>query len=242
MTTILLIAGREFRAYFATFSGYFILAGHLLVSGLLFNVYAVGSRAKFSQKVLEDFFFLASGMAMVTAILLSARLIAEERQNQTLVLLSTAPISEREIVLGKFFSALAFFSLTVVISLYLPALVFINGKVSVGHILGGYAGLLLLGAATISISMLASSWCSSQLTAGALAAVMVTLLLVAWMAAQVSDQPLKGILNYVAFHNLHFRAFSRGMFALRDVVYYLTLTVFFLECTVRSLEAWRWRE
>ncbi len=95
MKNILLICRRELQGYFTTFSGYVILSAHLLLSGILFNAYALGSRAKFSQRVVEDFFYMASGMAMVTAILLAIRLIAEERQTQTLVLLRTAPVSER---------------------------------------------------------------------------------------------------------------------------------------------------
>ena len=94
MTAVLLIARRELAAYFSNLSGYLILAGHLLLTGLLFNVYAVGNQPKFSQLVLEHFFYFASGMAMITAVLLAMRLIAEERQLNTLVLLRTAPITE----------------------------------------------------------------------------------------------------------------------------------------------------
>ncbi len=242
MRNSVLIAGRELRGYFSSFSGYFILASHLLITGLLFNVYAVGKRPKFSQQVLEDFFYFASGMAIITAILLSARLIAEERQTQTLVLLRTAPISEREIIYGKFASALLFFLLTLVLSIYLPALIFVNGKISLGHVLSGYLGLALLGAACIAISLAASSWSSSQLTAGAVAALMVTLLVVAWMAGQISAEPIKSLLGYLALHNQHFRTFSRGILAWRDVIYYLSIVVLFLELAVRSLESWRWRE
>ena len=242
MKNILLICRRELQGYFTTFSGYVILAAHLLLSGILFNAYALGSRAKFSQRVVEDFFYMASGMAMVTAILLAIRLIAEERQTQTLVLLRTAPVTEREIVLGKFLSALAFLSITLLLSVYLPLLVLVHGKVSLAQIAAGYLGLFLLGAACISIALLASAWSSSQLMAGAVAALMVSLLVVAWMAGRISEEPIKGLLSYVALHNLHFLSISRGLLNLRDVVYYLGVTAFFLECSVRVLESWRWRE
>ena len=59
---------------------------------------------------------------------------------------------------------------------------------------------------------------------------------------RAGKKPLKGLLSSVALHNLHFLSISRGLLNLRDVVYYLGVTVFFLECSVRVLESWRWRE
>ena len=84
---VLLIMWRELRGLFNGHAGYVILAAHLLITGLLFNVYAVGATPRFSQEVLRLFFHFSSGMAMVSGILLGMRMIAEERQLNTLVLL-----------------------------------------------------------------------------------------------------------------------------------------------------------
>ena len=97
-------------------------------------------------------------------------------------------------------------------------------------------------AACIAITLLASVWSSTQLIAGVVGGVMVTLLVVAWMLAHDTEEPLKQFFNYVALHNIHFSTFSRGTLNLRDVVYYLGVIVVFLEASARSLEAWRWRE
>lgn len=242
MRAVFLIARRELGDYFSTYSGYVILAAHLLVSGLMFNVFAVGNKAKFSQEVLEAFFYFSSGMAMITGILLAMRLVAEERQVQTLVLLRTSPISEREIVWGKFLSALAILALTLVVSLYMPALIFLRGKVSLLQILTGYGGLLLLGGACVSITLLASVWSPTQTIAGVMGGLMIAVLVIVWMLAKVSEEPLKEVFGYLALHNMHFQTFSTGTFHMRDVVYYLSLIVFGLEAAVRSLESWRWRE
>lgn len=242
MNAVLLIARRELAAYFSSLSGYVILAAHLLVSGLLFNVFAVGNQAKFSQDVLQSYFYFSSGMAMVTGILLAMRLVAEERQVHTLVLLRTAPVTEREIIWGKFLSALIFLGLTLIVSLYMPALIFLHGKVSLLHIAMGYLGLLQLGAACIAVTLLASVWSPTQLMAGVVGGLMVALLVIAWMLARVTEEPFKALLSYLALHNLHFRTFSSGTLHLRDVVYYVSVTVLFLEASIRSLESWRWRE
>lgn len=242
MKIVWLIARRELLAYFSTFSGYVILAAYLLMSGILFNIYAIGAEAKYSQDVLRDFFYFSSGMALVAAILLAMRLLAEERQTQTLVLLQTAPVTEREIVWGKFLSALGFFAVMIALSIYMPALIFVNGRVAILQIVTGYLGLLLLGASVIAIALLASAWSGSQIMAGVVGAVLVALLTIAWMLGRIVDEPLSGLLGYLALHNIHFRTFSQGTLNLRDVVYYLGVTVFFLECAVRSLEARFWRE
>lgn len=242
LNVVALIARRELTGYFATLSGFVILAAHLLVSGLLFNVFAVGSRAKYSQRVLEDFFYYSSGMAIITGIVLAMRLIAEERQINTMVVLRTAPVTERQIVWGKFLSALGFLLLTLLLSVYMPALIFLHGKVSLLHIFTGYVGLLLLGASCIAIGLLASAWAPNQLMAGVTGGLLVTLMLVAWMVSRVSVEPLRSLFSYIALHNEHFRTFSGGTLNLRDVVFYLGVTVFFLEAAVHSLEAWRWRE
>jgi ABC-2 type transport system permease protein len=242
MKVVLLLARRELQAYLSTFSGYVILAAYLLISGLLFNLYALGGEPKFSQEVLRDFFYFSSGMALVAAVLLAMRLIAEERQTQTLVLLQTAPITEREIVWGKFLSAFAFFAIMIALSAYMPAMIFVNGRVSLLQIGTGYLGLLLLGAATLSIALLASSWSGSQIMAGVVGAVLVALLTMAWMVSRITEPPISSIASFLALHNIHFRTFSSGTLNVRDVIYYLGVTLFFLECSVRSLESRMWRE
>jgi ABC-2 type transport system permease protein len=239
---VLQIARRELGGYFSTLSGILILTGYLLLAGLFFNAGALGAQPKPSQAVLEDYFYYSSGLAMVLGVLLAMRLLAEERQLQTLVLLRTAPLTERQIVWGKFLSALACFGIVLAVSLYLPALIFVHGKVSLLQIAAGYLGLALLGAACIAITLLASCWCSTQTLAGAVAGLMVTLLLVLWLVAQVTDEPLKSLLDYLALHNQHFRPFGRGVVNVRDLIYYAGLTAFFLEASVASLGAWRWRE
>lgn len=242
MRAIFLIARRDLGTYFSTVSGILILSGHLLLTGLLFNAYAVGAQPKFSQAVLEDYFYFASGIAMVTGVLLAMRLIAEERQLQTLVLLRTAPLSERQVIWGKFLSALGFFTIILAASLYLPALIFVHGKVSLLQIASGYLGLFLLGAACIAITLLASAWCATQTMAGAVGGLMVTLLLILWLAAQVTEEPLKTLLDYLALHNQHFRPFGRGVIQVKDLFYYCGLVVLALEAAVASVGAWRWRE
>lgn len=241
MRKYFLVAGRELQSFFSTWMGYIICAAALFIEGLLFNAYAIGSNPKFSADVLSDFFFFASGISMVAGIFLAMRLLAEEKQSGTIVLFYTSPITERQLIYGKFISAVAFSLIILGLSLYLPGLIFIHGKISFGHLASGYLMLFLISAAAIAISLFASTIAPNQLIAGVTGALFTVTLLVLWMVADVVEPPFKELFSYLAIHNKHFSPFAQGIVHTRDVVYYLSVIVFFLECSVRALQARRWR-
>lgn len=241
MKTVWLITKRELWSYLRTPSGYVIAAAALLLNGILFNAYAVGSEARLSTEVLKGFFFYASGITMITAIFLSMRLFAEERQTGTIVVLFTAPVRDQHVVAGKFLSALIFLIAVTLLSLYLPALIFVRGKVSFGHIASGYLGLFLMGAASVALGVLGSVLARTQIVAGVLSAFFVVALLLCWMLAKVTDPPLSAIAQYLAFFDEHFTPFQRGLLRLSDVIFYASVTYFALLVSTRSLEGQRWR-
>src|SRR3954453_2764052 len=157
MKPTLLIARRELAAYLRTWTGYIIIAAVLAVDGLLFNAYALGGADKRSSEVLSLFFYFSSGTTMIAAIFVSMRLVAEERQTGTITLLYSSPVRDGQIIVGKFLSALAFLTILTLATLYMPVMVMIHGKVSWGHVFGGYLGLLLLGSAALAIGTFGSA-------------------------------------------------------------------------------------
>lgn len=236
-----LIARRELSSYFSTWIGYVIAALALFIDGLLFNAFAMGKSPRFSADVLKDFFYYGSGISMVAGIFLAMRLLAEEKQSGTLVLFYTSPVTERQLIYGKFLSALIFLLFLHVLSLYIPGLIFVNGKISFGHLASGYLGLSLLGAATIAMTLFASAISPNQLVAGILGAVLVVTTLVLWIVSEVVGPPFKELFTYLALHNMHFDSFRDGIIHIRDIVYYLSVIFFFLECSVRALQSRRWQ-
>ena len=239
MGKIWLIAKRELGSYFRTWMGYVIGAAALLINGLLFNAFAIGDKPKFSADVLADFFYFSSGIGMAAGVFLAMRLLAEEKQTGTIVLFFTSPITERQLIYGKYLSALIFFLFLQALTIYLPALIFISGKVSFGHVAAGYFGVTLLGMVVLAISLLASVISPNQMVSGILGAAITVGLLVLWMLSLVVDDPFRDLFGYMSIHNNHFTPFSRGLVNLKDVVFYAGVMVFFLECSVRSLEAKR---
>ncbi len=241
MNSVLLIAGRELKAYFRSPLAAVVLSAGLLIAGVVFYVFGLSAENHYSAFVLRQLFYYFSGVVMTAALLLSMRLIAEERQTGSAPLLQTAPVAEHQIVLGKFLSAWAMIALLCTLSLYMPALIFVNGKVSVGHIAVGYLGVLLLGGAVTAIGLFGSALARSQILALITGAVILLPLLVLWALARVVEPPFDTVLARLAIHHQNQLTFMEGVLELDRVVYYLALIFFFLLAATKSLEARRWR-
>jgi ABC-2 type transport system permease protein len=241
MNATFLIARRELGAYLRSMTGYVIAALALVVDGILFQAFVLGGPERLSAEVLSNFFFIAGGVTMIASIFISMRLLAEERQTGTLVLLTSSPVHDWEIVLGKFLSAFIFLALITLASVYMPALIFVNGKVSFGHMVAGYMGLLLLGSAALAIGTFGSALARTQVLAAIISGVLVVALVTCWMLARVTERPLQDVFTALALWQRHFTPFQAGQVHLRDVVYYLAVTYLALFAATRVLEARRWR-
>jgi ABC-2 type transport system permease protein len=241
MRAISIIYRRELGAYLRSPFGWVIAFIVLLVDGILFQSMAMVGEM-LSADVLEKFFWVSSGLTMFTAVVLSGRLISEDRQNYSIVLLNTSPVRDSEIVIGKFLSALTFLAVILALSIYMPLLIKVNGKVTAAQIFVGYMGLLLLGGAVIAIGVFASSLTRHQLVAYVIAAAITVSLLSLFQLAVRVDEPLRGALSQIDLWWIHFQnGFMRGVVNLRDIIYYLTVTYVFLLLAVKTLEAKRWQ-
>ncbi len=237
-----IIFRREFNTYLRAPIGYMVGAVVLFLDGILFWGFALrpATGQWFSGDVLSIFFYLASGMTTIAAVVLSLRLIAEERQTGTQLLLDTSPIRDHEIVLGKFLAALAFLSILNAATIYMPLLILVNGKIAFGQIVAGYAGLTLLGGAVLAIGVFGSALSRSQLVAAVVTSVITSMFYLFWQLAEAVEYPLSRFFAALAIHERHFVGFQQGIFHLRDVVYYLSLMWFFLYLATRVMEAKRW--
>lgn len=236
-----IIYRRELGAYLRSPFAWVIAAVLLLIDGILFQSYALGGEM-LSAVVLERFFYYSSGISMAAGLLLSFRLISEERQTHSMVLLTTSPVRDAEIVAGKFLAALTFLLILLVLSFYMPLLIKVNGKITLSQVMVGYFGLLLIGAAALSIGMFASALSKNQLVAGVLATGMLILMVLLYMFAKKLDAPVRDVLQELDLWWIHFQnGFMRGVLNLKDVLYYVAVTYFFLLLAVKTLEAKRWQ-
>lgn len=241
MRGMLLVARRELAAYFDSYWGWIVIAVILLIDGLLFNAVAVTSEPRYSSEVIEDFFMLSFGCTVIASLPITMRLFAEEKQTGTMVLLDSAPLRRWQLVGGKYLSALLVMAILVLATVYMPALVFVNGKVSYGHIFAGYFGLLLVAAAATAVGTLGSAVARNQIVAFIVSGLLLLLFVLAWLLAKVADPPLKDIISYLSFFDRHYRGFMEGKIATEGVVYFLSVTFVSLLLTSRFLAARRWR-
>jgi ABC-2 type transport system permease protein len=241
MRAISIIYRRELGTYLRSPYGWVIASIVLLIDGLLFQGLAMNGEM-LSAYVLERSFYYWSAIPLFAGVLLSFRLLSEERQNHSMILLNTSPIRDSEIVIGKFLAALTFLAIVLALSIYMPILVKVNGKITWSQVFVGYMGLFLLGAATLAIGLFASALTRQQLVAAVAAAAMVAVMCFIHVLASKSDPPLKEVIEQVDLWWVHYQyGFMKGVLNLKDIIYYLAATYFFLLLSVKTLEAKRWQ-
>ena len=236
-----IIYRRELGAYLRSPFAWVIAAVLLLLQGILFQAFALQGE-QLSAIVLERFFYISGVIPLFGGVLLSFRLLAEERQTHSMVLLNTSAVRDSEIVLGKFLAALTFLAILLAVSFYMPLLIKVNGKITTSQVLVGYFGLFLWGAAVLAIGIFGSALAKSQIMAALAGAAITALMMFLWMFAKKLDSPVREVLQELDLWWVHFQnGFMRGVLNLKDVIYYVAVIYFFLLLSVKTLEAKRWQ-
>jgi ABC-2 type transport system permease protein len=239
-TRVAAIAGRDLASLFVSPVGWVVAAVFVfLVSGFGFITTVLAGQ----QATMAGVFGVITNFLMVVVVpLLTMRVLAEERSQGTLELLLTSPVRDWELTTGKWLASFSFYLLLLATTLvYVAILRIYASALDLGLIGATYLGLVLVGAAAIAIGVLASSLTRNQVVAFFIA---MGLLLVIWYAGYVIGffvaPPGNLFFEYVGGWN-RFQAFSLGQAALRDIVYFVTLTVGALFLTTRVLASRRWR-
>jgi ABC-2 type transport system permease protein len=174
------------------------------------------------------------------APVLTMRLLAEEQKIGTIELLLTAPVRDWEVVLGKFAASMAFYLGTLALTLWYVLMLEWRGNPQPGPLLSGYLGIILYGAAGISIGLLASSLTSNQIVAAVVSLGVLVLLTFLEIGADQFSGVGSTIVGQLGL-TTHLDDFVRGVVDTSNIVYYVSLTAVFLFLTVRVLETRRWK-
>ena len=246
---------KEMQLYFGSPVAYVVFTFFLFITGIffgsIFSFYSDASMRSFMQpqfgqnlNVIENVMRpLFSNMSVVLLFfipMLTMRLFAEERKSGTFELLLTYPVRDGEILAGKYLAALALYVVLLALTLLYPGLVAYFTRVEWGPILTGYLGLVLTGAAFLSVGVLVSSLTENQIVAGfGTFGALLALWLLGWFADSAQGA-LRTAVQQAAIIE-HMDGFAKGVIDTKDLVYYLSVTGFALFLTLRSLESKRWR-
>ncbi len=238
----LLIARRDLASYLQGYSAYIIISALLFGNGIFFYALALRSdQAQYSHEVLGQFFYLSWGFAVTTAVFLTMRSLADEHALRTEVLLRTSILSDAEVVLGKWLAAMGMVGIFTLLTVHMPLLIFVNGKVSVAHLVVGYLGVLLGGGVASALGVFCSALFRNQIAAGIVAGVVALYMAVfSWMLAEALSAPLGDVVAYTAIFNEHFVPFQEGRLSLAAVTYQVSLGAMFLYLATHILNSRRW--
>lgn len=237
MRTVQAVAWKEIQVYFSNPMGYIVGLIFLAFTGFFF-VRDLGQ--PFPEASLSNFYDGATFMLVFLAPALTMRLLAEEQKLGTIELLLTSPVRDWEIILGKYLASLVFLLSLIALTLYYPLLMFIFANPDPGPIYSGYIGLVLYGAAALSIGILTSTLTSNQIIAVVVAAGILLLLFFANFGTNVVGGFWATLIDEIGIMT-HFTDFGRGVIDTKHIVYFLSVTAFFIFLSIRALESRRWR-
>jgi ABC-2 type transport system permease protein len=235
---------RELRSYFFSPLAYAIAAFVLLINGVLFTIilsYLSDPRAQ-AGPPFEFFFNMSWLILLFVTPLLTMRLLADERRTGSIEVLMTAPVTEAQVVVGKYLAVLTYFAFLWLPTVLYAVIVSVYGDLDWGTVLAGYVGILGVGALALAIGVMASSFAKSQMVAAILAfALLVGFFFVAgWVSNLLDDSVLKTAVAHLDALGPQ-RDYARGIVSTRSLVFYLSTTVFFLFVASQTLATKKWR-
>ena len=253
MRNILAIAGKELRGYFASPIGYVLVGFFALLFGWFFYTLVAfferqsmqmaggpGGAMNVNQMLITPLLLNSTVVMLLVFPLITMRTYAEEKRSGTIELLLTSPITDFEIIMGKFLGALALFAAMLSVTLLHMGLLFFYGNPEWKPIATGYLGLLLMGGSFLSLGLFISSLTKNQIVAGMITfSVFLLLWVINWISSFVSPEA-QTVINYLSVTE-HFDDFSRGIIDTKHIVYYLSFIATGLFLTMKAVDSERWR-
>lgn len=254
MNNVLAIAHKELRAYFASPIAYIVLG----FFALLFGWFYVGildwfvrqgmqmapfggpSSVNVNQQMIRPLLLNMTVVFLFVLPLITMRTYAEEKRSGTMELLLTSPVTDTQIVFGKFLGAMGLYCAMLALTLIHFGLLFVYGSPEWRPLASAFLGLILFGGCFIALGLFISSLTRNQIIAGAATFGVFLLLWVIDWIAQGAGPRAEAVLKYMSMTE-HLDDFVKGVIDTKHVVYYVSFIAFGLFLTVRSVDSERWR-
>jgi len=237
---------KEINHFFSSLIGYIAVGVFLLITGLFLWVFTDTGILKYGYATLENYFYLAPYIFMFLIPAITMRSFSEEYNSGTIEILGTKPITDNQIIGGKFLAAL----LLVVFAIIPTLLYFFSvyqlgapvGNIDTGATWGSYIGLLFLGAAFVAIGIFASSITTNQIIAFLLAIFLCFFFYIGFdyiSRLNIFYASLDALVEQLGI-DAHYQSIGRGVVDTRDLIYFITLIGLFLFFTKIMLERRKW--
>jgi ABC-2 type transport system permease protein len=249
---IIAIAHKELRSYFSSPIAYIIIGFFALPFGVFFYLYLsafvrqslqmaqYGGSMNINQQVIRYVLQNASVIILFVMPMITMRTYAEEKRSGTIELLLTSPVTDLQIIIGKFLGALGLYVAMLLVTMLYVGILFVYGNPEWRPLIAAYLGLLLMGGAFLSLGLLISSTTNNQIVAGIVSFVVFLLLWIIGWFAESAGPTVGDITRYLSITE-HFDDFSKGIIDTKHVIYYLSLITFGLFLTSKSVDSERWR-
>jgi len=247
MTKILAIVRRELIAYFSSPLAYIVLTAFLLMQGYIFSIIVSFLNNPTTQAMTPLRLFFGGTVffwlfLLFTVPVITMRLLAEERRSGTIEVLLTSPVTEGQVIAGKFLAALLFY-----VVLWLPTVIYVvllkqHSSIDLRPVAAGYVGVLLIGFLFLAVGTFTSTLTNNQLIAAILAFAALVALFSIGLIEQllVSSSWIRDALGYMNLWT-HMDDYAKGIIDTRHVVYELSVGLLFLFLATKSLEVKKWR-
>jgi ABC-2 type transport system permease protein len=238
------IALRELRSYFDSLVAYVVLGGSLLALGIFFFLFQQGGFWQVDRATMTRMFeFLPWALAVLVIPLITMRALAEEKRSGTIELLITLPVTDAQVILGKYFAAVAMAVILLISTAIYPIAMFVwpwhLGALDWGPVWAGYVGLVLFSSAGIAVGMLFSSITESQIIAFFMTVFVLLLMQFVGVLVQYLPGWIGDPLAFVSFLS-RYEPFARGLIDTRAIIYFISVAVLCLLVAFRSLESRKW--
>jgi ABC-2 type transport system permease protein len=258
MSNILAIAHKELKNYFATPIGYVLVGFFTLLFGWFFytmlwyferqsmQMASMGMMGEaptmnVNEQLIRPAFMNVSVILLLTMPLITMRLYSEEKRSGTIELLLTSPLTDFQIVIGKFLGSMALYAIMLSVTLLHIAILYVYGNPEWRPIAAGYLGLLLMGGCFVAVGLFISSMTRNQIVAAmATFGVFLLLWVINWIAPSITNPTVQAVVNYLSFTD-HLNDFVSGVVDTAHLCYYVSFIAFGLFLTARSVDSERWR-
>jgi ABC-2 type transport system permease protein len=259
MRNIFAIAERELKTYFVSPIAYVVLTMFVFLSGVFFNFFLSTMAQLATNRAMQaaqggqvpepfdmpgwvagNFLNYISFVMLFLLPMITMALFSEEKKRGTIELLLTAPITDLQVVLGKFFAAAGFYIVLLLTTLLEMAVLYGYSTPASGPILTAYLGLLLYGLALLALGMFISTLTENQIVAAVLTFGMILLFWLIDALARNAGETVKAVLGYLSILS-HLNDFLMGVVSTSHIIFYLSLTLVGVFLTYRSLDSLRWR-